>query len=82
MKKHDIPANCVYLLRSYNRAAAPHHKINWLQLENEMREVLNNKDLNNTQKLYEIDAILGYHTGRGYELGDGEATNQAEEIKK
>jgi hypothetical protein len=42
-------------------------KINWLQLEQDLRSALKLK-IDDIDKLYLIDLLVGEHTGRGYEL--------------
>lgn len=42
-------------------------KINWLQFEQDLRDALRLK-IDNIDKLYVIDLLIGEHTGRGYEL--------------
>ena len=42
-------------------------KIDWLKMETEMREVLSNAELSDSDALITVSAILGWHTGRGYE---------------
>ena len=42
-------------------------KMEWLQMESELRQVLN-APIDSETKLLTIDAVLGWHTGRGYEV--------------
>lgn len=42
-------------------------KIDWLKLEQEIREVLRDPDMEEQDALDCISAILGWHTSRGYE---------------
>lgn len=57
-------------------------KIDWLKLEQEMREVLGDLDFSEKDALDCISAILGWHTGRGYERTLDNESNKLSYLKK